>query len=215
MFNAKYHSVAFGMARTTRFHEEEKNGLREADRMLGWRGPGSVDDRMALDYIPTLRTMAFVEKVKDDVENNLGGAILDDPSDLRRSSRRSGKMKKKKRLHKFDRVSTHNIPRDYVGRETGEELAKLSLMGQEWDGILTQIFTEKKRESLQCGGWVEIGDRVSCRWRTKWFPCTVVRVGVEGGIGKEQGFDVRWDNVEEELEDWFANRKEGETWKKL
>jgi hypothetical protein len=127
--------------------------------------------------------------------------------------RRSG-SRKKKRLHKFD---TWNYGRNHIGRERGEELAEVCMMGEEWEYILKQIFVSKRRESLQAGGWVDIGDRVSCRWRSKWYPCKVVRVGVEGTIGsrKEQGFDVQWEGIEEEMEDWFANEKEGETWKKL
>jgi hypothetical protein len=86
--NPKYYSFAYGMGATVNFHDDYKMGLREMDRMLGWRGPGRVDARMALDYFPTLRTMALAEKLKDDVENNMGGTILNDSSDLRRSSRR-------------------------------------------------------------------------------------------------------------------------------
>ncbi|GMH49677.1 hypothetical protein TrRE_jg1270 [Triparma retinervis] len=212
--NPKYYSFAYGMGATVMFHDDYKMGLRAMDRMLGWRGPGRVDARMALDYFPTLRTMSLTEKMKDDVENNMGGSILNDSSDLRRSSRRSGSKKRKKRLHKFD---TWNYGRNYVGRERGEELAKVCMMGEEWEGILKQTLMAKRRESLQAGGWVDIGDRVSCRWKSKWYPCKVVRVGVEGKIGgrKEQGFDVQWEGIEEEMEDWFANEKEGETWKKL
>jgi len=72
-----------------------------------------------------------------------------------------------------------------------------------------------RRESLQAGGWVDKGDRVNCRFKTRWYPAVVVRVGVEGGRAKEQGFDVRWENLEEGLEDWYANSQEGVTWKKL
>ena len=129
--NPKYYSVAYGTGRTIGFHEEGKNGTRELDRMLGWMGPGTVDLRMALDYFPALRGIGLVEKLKDDVESSMGGTILNDSSDLRRSSRRSGKGKAK-RQHKFDSFGAV-CGRAYVGRNRGAKLAGLCMLGDEWE----------------------------------------------------------------------------------
>ncbi|GMI11263.1 hypothetical protein TrLO_g10475 [Triparma laevis f. longispina] len=131
-YNCTHLIFAFGISSTYRaWHLHDDVGHEEDamldNRSLGRRAGGLdlrcfshvIDERMACDYIPALRSISVNEIHNDKAEEQTGISA--------KSARRSTRAAKG-RLHHFDSFGV-NIASQYVGRKTGKKLAKLFIGG--------------------------------------------------------------------------------------